>query len=904
MSNVIQNGVPYTSALADDYTEALRTENARSNDIALFDEAEEQTALGQSFAIEQFGAVDTTGAASSYPALKAAWDAAIAAGGGRIILPMGTIYLNTASGQLRLPANFSGQLSIVGQGKYLTTVKLSNNNKSFIKCGTSQGAAYTYGNLLVSDLTVNDNNITPAFAHATIFSASTLCNLKNIAFVNVDTINQGGINYVDGTPGRAAVDMTISGMTAYDPTQYRVEGIRVRDCYWGRAGGGGNGGITIQEYISNGTQSTARSLVDRVANLYIDDVLIENTTWTSGETPTAFAFGVGFMIGGRGWGGRVRIRNCHAIGSPDDGFEINAMNDAVLEGCTATDCWNEGYYYRPMGRHDDPNQARIVLRDCTYFRKAMVGSGYGIGFILHGSGGLALGNVLMDRCSTIRNGGSGLGGHIGIRGVAAGDITIRDSVFTANGVTSAYTTNSQTFLLHGISVQIWGKTKLTIDGHSHTWNNCVLDSTGFTGAIAHFGPLLLDTLTDVQLDVKGVRSSFDYSTPASVNDKFANIRFNHGAVTSNLSENFASAGVLDSYFLTDAGANSDLSVTGGVATSVANHGTEKRFRYIESATSSFLNQGIGPVTDSAVWMKFNYAQVSGHKGGVTSKVLDASNYVEAYLTDDGTNSVLNIDKISAGSRTNLATATLGARVADNTPYWVRLVCRKNTLTADYYTSAPASTSAGGTGANTVTATLTGTDALKFGESVNAHVGWVFVPGSSVAYADSINLVRLSVYGGSVRNMAAKIPSGIVNEAYGLSWGVSNSLARVRKLIVESNDWRGIVGATTVADTDGLIGTTGFGDSVTMRNNAITSTAPAAASVTYPGSGTAYVNTDGYVQQITWYGGTITVVEVSLDGGTTWTQVRAAGDGQLILQPGEQIRWTSSVSPTVRKVPMR
>lgn len=63
--------------------------------------------------------------------------------------------------------------------------------------------------------------------------------------------------------------------------------------------------------------------------------------------------------------------------------------------------------------------------------------------------------------------------------------------------------------------------------------------------------------------------------------------------------------------------------------------------------------------------------ISGVKAGVVIRRVDPHNYLEAYVTDNGTNSILNLDKVIGGTRTNVATATLGARIAAATHFVVR-----------------------------------------------------------------------------------------------------------------------------------------------------------------------------------------------------------------------------------------
>ena len=198
-------------------------------------------------------------------------------------------------------------------------------------------------------------------------------------------------------------------------------------------------------------------------------------------------------------------------------------------------------------------------------------------------------------------------------------------------------------------------------------------------------------------------------------------------------------------FTFDTGDIADLLTTGGVATSVANHGVEKRARWF-GANVDFTGASYGPVTDGGTWAAIKYAQVLGHKGGTLIKAVDASNYIEGYLTDDGTNSILNLDKVVAGVRTNIATSTLGARLADAANYWVRTKIQGEVVVCDYFTSAPSTTTLSASGATTITATLTvKADIDAVGSRVQGWSGFSWVPGSTSSTMDNLQHVRAAVH---------------------------------------------------------------------------------------------------------------------------------------------------------------
>ena len=114
----------------------------------------------------------------------------------------------------------------------------------------------------------------------------------------------------------------------------------------------------------------------------------------------------------------------------------------------------------------------------------------------------------------------------------------------------------------------------------------------------------------------------------------------------------------------DSGASADFAPqSGGFMQAASNLTTEHRFLYTGQEypfTVGEVSAQFTPNTTIASW-----------KGGVILKRSSPNTYLEAYVTDNGTNSILNLDKIIAGTRTNVATTTLAARIASGTNYVVR-----------------------------------------------------------------------------------------------------------------------------------------------------------------------------------------------------------------------------------------
>lgn len=106
-----------------------------------------------------------------------------------------------------------------------------------------------------------------------------------------------------------------------------------------------------------------------------------------------------------------------------------------------------------------------------------------------------------------------------------------------------------------------------------------------------------------------------------------------------------------------------ITVTGGQATVSGSFATERR--YVHTA------RGYN-VLDAQASLSFqSISAASGLKFGIVLRRSASNTYVEVYVDDDGANSRLRIDKVVAGSRTNLDTVNLPARLAAAQTYWLR-----------------------------------------------------------------------------------------------------------------------------------------------------------------------------------------------------------------------------------------
>lgn len=129
---------------------------------------------------------------------------------------------------------------------------------------------------------------------------------------------------------------------------------------------------------------------------------------------------------------------------------------------------------------------------------------------------------------------------------------------------------------------------------------------------------------------------------------------------------------------------------------------------------------------------------SSYKAGAVICRTASNNYIEAYVDDNGTNSRLRIDKVVAGSRTNLTSTNLANRV-NASPYnvfWVRLRREGPVVTAEHFASTAPDPGAG------MVATTTNNVALSSAEQTAfpaGYAGIVWVPIDATARLDDFKV---------------------------------------------------------------------------------------------------------------------------------------------------------------------
>lgn len=190
-----------------------------------------------------------------------------------------------------------------------------------------------------------------------------------------------------------------------------------------------------------------------------------------------------------------------------------------------------------------------------------------------------------------------------------------------------------------------------------------------------------------------------------------------------------SSDLLSSAYTLEAGSAGNVAVAGGVLTTIANPTVETRF--VRSLPGY-------PLGDAQATLKATPGStISSYKAGVVLNRADASNYVEAYVDDNATNSRIRIDKVVGGTRTNLATANLGARVSNGVAFWVRGRRERNVVYAEYFSAAPTPM---GTPTSSVTYAFSAAEAALFGETTFGLAGFSWIPQQSAATLDDFELL--------------------------------------------------------------------------------------------------------------------------------------------------------------------
>lgn len=240
----------------------------------------------------------------------------------------------------------------------------------------------------------------------------------------------------------------------------------------------------------------------------------------------------------------------------------------------------------------------------------------------------------------------------------------------------------------------------------------------------------------------------------------------------------------DASYTADEGALTNMAVTGGVLDGAANLGVYNSVAY----TGGSYTYGDCEATVLAV----PGSTITSFTAGVVLKRIDASNLLLVDVEDDGAQSDIIIYKRVAGTYTNLASTTLGSRIADGVRFWVRGRIEGNVVYGEHFASVnvPHPTA---TPTTTVSYTLTTAEAATFGAGVEGRAGFGFTPQHTDAYLDDFEILPFTY----------SDPGMAVLDCFGTIPGDAPALADVRIGASTASPW-GLVAWTERTDVENYV----------------------------------------------------------------------------------------------------
>lgn len=265
-------------------------------------------------------------------------------GGGDIILAAGVHTWDTTP---KIPAALSAALKI--RGELGAVIKLTAAGRRGFDLDWTK-ADQTFRNFSLSDFAV-DAAASTGRNHIIIgnYINGSFLGRFNVENVNVQRIRTYGAKADPSTTNHPTHVHLTPQHGAPGEAENVIRNVYISDLDMD----GGNTGIIIG---GNGPNAGIE--------VYSDNVVIERCHFTGGVLPTKFFTTSGFHVGGKGHCGRVVIRDCVSENSGDNGFEVNAPRDALLDNCLSIDAANVGFYARNFRALEDVGHSRIEWRHC------------------------------------------------------------------------------------------------------------------------------------------------------------------------------------------------------------------------------------------------------------------------------------------------------------------------------------------------------------------------------------------------------------------------------------------------------------------------------------------------------------------------------------------------------------
>ncbi len=286
-----------------------------------------------------------------------------------------------------LPKSLTNLLYITGNG---ATIKLSAAGPRLVDFAKVADGD-TWQNIWLDNFVIDANGLTGKQAIIGNYIAGTFSsrvNFDRLTFTSIKTINVP----VDptGTIDYRNIAFFIQQPAASE-TQRNLTNILVRDCdftggsYGVGLGGGGIGTVGL--------------------TVFLDHILIENVRH-DGVTvaPNGFT-AANFHIGSRAFGGQdITLRHCYGRFSGDVGVEIDGVDGCLVDDVQIDDAWTTGFLHTNFNNPVNPNQQRIVFRDCRVNHLTQVNNTTWAGaFCARNQLSVALGTVEYLDCSLYKN---------------------------------------------------------------------------------------------------------------------------------------------------------------------------------------------------------------------------------------------------------------------------------------------------------------------------------------------------------------------------------------------------------------------------------------------------------------------------------------------------------------------
>jgi hypothetical protein len=711
------------------------------------------------------------------------------------------------------------------------------------------------------------------------------------------------------TSGRRWVNMVSVASTQFDVANPRTGGtLSVERNTWR----GGNTGVTFDG--SNAVQPNDNAYFGKTvpaANFTAKKLIVRDLDWDAGTQQYFSAGSAGIQGGGSGMLLEAEISGCKLKGGVDVGIELGTTLRASIRNTVAENFTNEGFFisanHGGMPVWWTPLQ-HIVYDNCTAIRsdsKLMAMNG----FEATSNHGARFGVIEYNNCKFVHSAPAFLTSTGALQGSPSAAfafqgswnrITVRNPTVVYQGWT--YVHNSSTNLAPKVfSVAQSGDwSVLEIKGGTTTFKG-TMDNTGGFSSRTFQADVISTAGSRLIHDIDGHRVTTDIGTigtPAPA-IRVRDWSWNFGPV---FTDTFTGSSLAKDWVL-DAGALTDLNTGVSPVTSAANHTTRKLFKaptLVQAASSPQTN--IGRVLDASIYTQA-LAPAAGPAG---MEVIARLRVSDDGLTGlravyDGTAGTMRIEKVEAGTVTGVvAGPTAVAAIAGGGVVVVRLRQQNDLLTADLFTTG--SPSFATVGATRLQYTLTATDNNIFrGNGNPGFVGFGWTPGAADGQLVQVKYEPMTVFSGVVRGLSPIQHNQTVAAKNAIVANVDSTRMRVENAPLRLAWQRFATGGADLSTLDAT-----QKQQILVEPGSSWGTPPTPTTIAAPGSGVAVINQDGYIWDAFVYGYTLTTpfVEVTRDGGVTWSQVAGvSGEKAIRCAPNEGFRLTYSTAGTIRKVPV-